>query len=159
MQPQDTDSNAWGTDTPSITDLSGISLDSSSAWGTDPFINDSNQAMHYHPGSSYFENNDPFPRRAGKKQLFADNPTHAGPSQPGPSSQPFYNQTQPSEPAYGLENRTTMSGLKRKREESLEPMEPWLADQNPPNPMSILDDDPRPGLSYSKHLVPKFPFC
>jgi len=115
-------------------------MDHPNAWGPEfnnvPF-------MDHHIGSTYtgFENNDVFsqPRRTGKKQLFADSPMSAGPSQPGPSSQQFYNHNT----AYA------MSSLKRKRDDSLEPVPSWLDDQNTP----MVGDIPIPGPSYSMHNV------
>jgi hypothetical protein len=135
-------------------------MDHSDEWGTEfnntGFMTDS-IPMNHHIGSSYtgFENNDPStqPRKSGKKELFAES-VPPGPSRAGPSSQPFYNEGQSSQAgsAYGLQSRMSMSGLKRKREDSLE-IESWLDNQNPPNPISIpmVHDDPSPGLSYSKH--------
>jgi len=134
--------------------MRSFSMDHPNTWGTEfnsiPFMSDPSN-MNHHIGSSYtsFENNDVFsqPRRSGKKQLFADSPMSAGPSQPGPSTQPFYNPSD-HDPAYGM-----MSSLKRKRDDSLEPIPSWLDDQNTHMSMPMLGDDSSPGPSYSKHHV------
>jgi hypothetical protein len=97
-------------------------------------------AMDHQMGSGYPVFNQPQPRRPRRKELFAESDDRKPAA--GPSTHPFYNQAGPSESAY------KMFGLKRKREESLEPIESWLSEQNSldpmPMPIHVLDDEPGP---------------
>lgn len=135
-----------------------LSIDHSNPWPTtndSPFIND-----HHHLESSFENFNDARsqPRRT-RKHLFADPLDHmampAGPSLPGPSSLPFYNEPrQPSDvdPFYSLD-RPPMFSLKRKRENSPEPNESWLAHPTPMSmPMHDIDDQSPYGTFHLSHL-------
>ena len=129
---------------------SGISLDQSDGWSED-FSNPLFMNNPITPSPPFENHNEPLSqmRRPRKKELFADSEVSMPPRSPvaGPSTRPFYLENQPSDtyPTYGLES---MTGLKRKRANSIEPIQSWLSDQNPPNMIDLVHED-SPGPSYS----------
>lgn len=134
------------------------SLDQSDGWPVDfsnPLFMTNPITMNHHVGSpsTLFENHNEPLRRPRKKELFADSEESMPPRSPvaGPSTRPFYLEHQPSDtyPTYGLE---TMTGLKRKRADSFEPIQSWLQNPNPPDMIDLVDDD-SPGPSYSNHSL------